>query len=205
MKNSHLDTHFERVVPEQYEQVFYLNAKKAKIGILFNLIAIAVTALTVVIAAIPVSGFWAYVGSIGMVRYLITYAAFMLAMLLYIVLHELAHGAVYKLMTGEKLTYGFSWSCAFCGVPNIYVYRKCAILSAAAPLVIFTVVLLPVTVALYFVDPLSYILSAFLLGLHLGGCCGDIYLICTLLFRFRNPKTLVRDTGPEQTIFVPKE
>ena len=70
---------------------------------------------------------------------------------------------------------------------------------------IFTILLVPVTAALYFVDPLSYLLSAFLLGMHLGGCCGDIYLILTLLFRYRDPRTLVRDTGPEQTIYVPKD
>ena len=196
---------FEREVPAQYEQVFYLNAKKAKVGIIFNLIALAVMALIVALACIPVNNFWEYVGTIHIVRYAVTYLLFIVAMLAYIVLHELAHGAMYKLMTGEKLTYGFSWSCAFCGVPNIYVTRKCAILSAAAPLVIFTVLLVPVTAALYFVDPLSYLLSAFLLGMHLGGCCGDIYLILTLLFRYRDPRTLVRDTGPEQTIYVPRD
>ena len=197
--------HFEKEVPQGHEQVFYLNAKHKKTGIIFNLIALAVMALTVALACIPIKNFWEYVSRIDLTRYIVTYAIFMVSMILYIVLHELAHGALYKLMTGERLTYGFSWSCAFCGVPNIYVYRKCAILSAAAPLVIFTVLLVPVTAALYFVDPFSYLLSAFLLGMHLGGCCGDVYLIFSLLFRFRNPRTLVRDTGPEQTIYVPKE
>ncbi len=201
MKNNH----FEREVPNSYEKVFYLNAKKAKVGIIFNLIALAVMVLVVAIAWIPIGDFKVVFEDIEIIRYAATYLIFMASMLLYIVLHELVHGIFYKMMTKEKLTYGFSWSCAFCGVPNIYVYRKCAILSAAAPLVIFTLLLVPITVALYFVDPLSYILSAFLLGLHLGGCCGDFYLICTLLFRFRDPKTLVRDTGPEQSIFVPKE
>ena len=44
-----------------------------------------------------------------------------------------------------------------------------------------------------------------LLGLHLGGCSGDIYFASLLLFKFKSPDTLARDTGPEQFIYVKKE
>jgi hypothetical protein len=131
--------------------------------------------------------------------------AFLAALFLYIVLHELVHGAVYKVLTRQKLTFGMSWSCAFCGVPNIYTYRRSALLSAAAPLVIFTVLMLPVQVALFFVHPLFYWMMAFIFGIHLGGCCGDGFLILLLMVRFKDPRTLMRDTGPEQFICVPGE
>ena len=58
---------------------------------------------------------------------------FIAAMLLYIVLHELTHGIAYKLTTGRKLTFGFTLSVAYCGVPDIYVYRKAAM---TAPILI---------------------------------------------------------------------
>ena len=136
-------------------------------------------------------------------RFIIAMMVFIVAMLAYIVLHELVHGIAYKWLTGEKLTFGISWSCAFCGVPNIYVKRRVALIACAAPLLVFSVIMLPLTVLLYFVDPLYYLLSALVFGLHLGGCGGDIYIILLMLFRYRNPETLVRDTGPEQTIYVP--
>jgi hypothetical protein len=41
--------------------------------------------------------------------------------------------------------------------------------------------------------------------MHLGGCCGDIYMTWLLLTRFKSPKTLINDTGPAQTIYVEKK
>ncbi|MCQ2122483.1 MAG: DUF3267 domain-containing protein, partial [Fibrobacter sp.] len=69
-------------------------------------------------------------------------AVFALAavMLVYIVLHELVHGAVYKLLTGQKLTFGFKASVAYCGVPDIYVYRRTALAALLAPFVVFDIV-----------------------------------------------------------------
>ena len=123
-------------------------------------------------------------------------------MIFYIVMHELLHGIFYKLFTGEKLTFGASWSCFFCGVPKIYIYRRPAMIAAAAPLVFFTILLIPLTAWLYYVNYALYLLSAMILGLHLGGCAGDIYVILLFLFKFRGNKTLVRDTGPEQFFYV---
>ncbi len=131
-----------------------------------------------------------------------TLGAFVAAMYAYIVLHELIHGAVYKMFTGEKLTYGITLSCAYCGVPNIYVYRRPTVFALAAPLVLFMFVFVPLTVAMYFVLPLGFIASAFLLGFHIGGCSGDIYMLLLFLFKFRDNKTLVKDMGPEQYIYT---
>ena len=125
-------------------------------------------------------------------------------MFLYIILHELVHGIVYKALTKQKLTFGLTWSCAFCGVPNIYCYRKTALYALAAPLTVFSIILIPLTVYLYFVNPVYYLMSAFILGLHLGGCCGDMYMMWLLLARFKSNKTLIKDTGPAQTIYIEK-
>ena len=70
-------------------------------------------------------------------------------------------------------------------------------------LVIFTAIMLPVQVAFFFVHPLLYWMMAFIVGIHLGGCCGDGFLILLLLVRFKDPRTLMRDTGPEQYIYIP--
>ena len=192
---------FERELPAGYRRVFYLNAKSLKVGIVFNLLALPVFAAVFFLGILvfirvyadkPFSMGNAFWGLLG----------FYVALLLYVVLHELVHGLFYKLLTGEKLVFGISWSCAFCGVPQIYTYRTVTILSAAAPLVLFTLLFLPLCAVLLFVEPYLYFLALALFGLHLGGCVGDFYLVMLLLLRYKAPNVLVRDTGPEQSVYV---
>jgi len=132
----------------------------------------------------------------------VVYLIFFGSMLVYLVLHELLHGLAYRALTGEKLTFGISWSCAFCGVPQIYTYRKTAIIAVIAPFAVFTVLLIPILVLLYFYSPLYYLIAAFIFGLHLGGCSGDLYALYLLAVKYRDRKTLMRDTGPEQFFYV---
>lgn len=193
---------FEKTLPEGYRVIKHINAKSAKFGIIMNLIALGVLAAVMAVAALPVMLEWKMRITEITKTFWVPYIIFMLSMVIYIVLHEIVHGIAYKAMTGEKLTFGLSWSCAFCGVPNIYTYRKTALISVAAPLVVFTIILLPATIALFYVDTVFYFISAFLLGLHLGGCGGDIYCIY-LLMKHRDPKLLMKDTGPEQTFYLP--
>ena len=197
---------YENELPEGYKQVLHIDAKDAKTGIIMNVVSLLILGIVLAVAYIPLK--------LNNVDILLNFPAkdsmeFPIAMLLfcivlfaYIVMHELVHGIAYKCLTGEKLTFGISWSCAFCGVPHIYSYRKTAIISSAAPLVLFSSIFGAITVLLYFVSPIYYLLSAILFGLHLGGCSGDMYIIL-MLFKYRNPKVLMRDTGPEQFIYIP--
>ena len=196
---------FEKELPIGYKQALYINAKDARLGIILNVIAIAVMVLIMGIAFVALS-----IGGVSLsdhfgaspfaliVPYLILFAA----TAAYIVLHELVHGAAYKAMTGERLTFGISWSCAFCGVPNVYTYKRCALISVIAPFAIFSLLLIPTLIILYYVNPIYYLATAFILGLHLGGCSGDLYVTYLLLVRFKGKKTLMRDTGPEQFFYV---
>lgn len=128
---------------------------------------------------------------------------FFVSLLVYIVLHELVHGAAYKLLTGQKLTFGLTMTVAFCGVPEIYVYRKASLIAVLAPFVVFTIL----SVVLLFVlpDPWMRFYVLLFLGLHIGGCSGDLYNTWMYLTRFKDPRTLTRDTGPKQTFYVPSE
>ncbi len=202
------ERNFERALPTGYRQVLYINAKNAKIGIIFNLIALAVLAVVMAVASLLLhlgGGSAADAMNVEYAEMMIALLVFPAVMIGYIILHELVHGAVYKLLTGEKLTFGISWSCAFCGVPKIYTYRKTALLSVAAPFVLFTLLLIPILVWLYFVSPLYYMMMAFIFGLHLGGCCGDLYVMYLLLIKYRKNRTLMHDTGPEQFFYVPED
>ena len=120
--------------------------------------------------------------------------------MLYIFLHELTHGLVYKLLTKKKLVFGFEPRMAYCGVPGIYAYRKTALMSVFAPLIIFSIVF----TAAFFIanEPFVKMMFLLMLGLHITGCIGDMYNIGLLLFRFRKPTTLRKDTGPTQIYYV---
>lgn len=122
--------------------------------------------------------------------------AFCLGSLAYLVLHELTHGLVYKLLTGGKLRFGLSWSCAWCGVPDIYVTRKTALAALLAPLVVYSVIFL-----LLLELSADWLAVAWLLmfAVHIGGCVGDLYC-AWLLFRLRGD-VLMRDTGPKQSFY----
>jgi len=193
---------FEKELPENYRQVFHLSATNKKIGIIMNLAALAIAAIVVFLAYLPVWGesFFQYCsgGRIGRLIWI-------LVLLAYIVLHELVHGAAYKAMTGEKLTFGMQWSCAFCGVPHVYTYRRTALISLVSPLILFSAVFLGVSLFAFWFFPEYYMYCVFLFALHLGGCCGDIYMMLLLLFKYKSPALLLRDTGPEQFLYLPRE
>ncbi|MBE6576817.1 MAG: DUF3267 domain-containing protein [Ruminococcaceae bacterium] len=202
------EQNFERELPSGYKQALYINAKNAKFGIIFNLISLAITVLVMFLAftSLKLGGkLSSDILDIEFHRLIIAYAVLIVAMLGYIVLHELVHGVAYKALTREKLTFGMSWSCAFCGVPKIYTYRKTALVSVLAPFIFFTLILLPTAVALYFISPLYFLITSLILGLHLGGCSGDLYVTFLLLAKFKSPKALMRDTGPEQYFYIPEE
>ena len=202
------EQNFERALPEGYKQALYINAKQAKFGIIFNLIALVVLALVMLVAFLTLKAndsFPAIHFELEDPSFFIPYLIFLAAMVGYIVLHELVHGTAYKALTGERLTFGMSWSCAFCGVPHIFTYRKTAIIATVAPFAVFTLLFIPILALFYFLSPLYYLLASLLFGFHLGGCSGDLYALLLLTFKFKNKKTLIRDTGPEQFFFVPGE
>lgn len=202
------EQNFERELPSAYRQAKYINAKNAKFGLLFNLIALLVFAVVLVLAVLllQAKSDFSFVEDVLMNDYyFLALLVFCIVMVAYVVLHEIVHGIAYKALTGEKLTFGLSWSCAFCGVPHIYTYRRTAMISVVAPFAVFTLLFLPLLVLFYFVSPMCFVLCSALFGLHVGGCSGDLYVLALFLFRFRGRRALMRDTGPEQYFYVPEE
>ena len=222
MKQENKTNSFERTLPEGYKQVLYLSAKDVKVGILMNLGALVITALAYVLFILPISALLlpritvadSDVGFVFVVGIMIGAIAF----LPFVVVHELIHGWAYKRKTGEKLTFGISWSCAYCGVPGIYTYRATALYSLLAPMVIISAVsllgfaacltaslCLPVASAAQ--KTLVLFIGAFisLFSCHLGGCVGDGYMALLFAFKLRDPRTLMRDTGPEQFAYIPED
>ena len=187
--------HYETELPAGYREAFTIDAANKKTGVTLNLVA-AVIMVAAMIPAILIIRPGNILEGFSFSRYLITFGG----LLVYLVLHELVHGAAYKLLTRQKLTFGLTATVAYCGVPNIYVYRRASMISLLAPFCVFTVVFGLLTALLH--NPWDKTFAAAVLAIHLGGCVGDLYDTGLYLFRFRDPGTLMRDTGPKQTFYV---
>lgn len=189
---------YERVLPPGYVPRFTVDFQEKRSATLMNLACLVITIPLYILFWLlirPWDSFQALL-SISLLKLL----AAMAALSAYIVLHELLHGAVYKLLTGHKLIFGVTWSAAYCGIPDIFVYRKSALMALLAPFAVFTLVFL--SAALLLTDPVSKYMVCFLLATHIGGCVGDLYDTGLYLFRFRDPSTLMQDTGLKQTFFT---
>ncbi len=195
-------TRYVAELPDGYRLVHSVNFKSKRTARRFNLLALCVLALTLLISSLFLIGRPLKTFALTGAQFYIGYGVFFASMLIYLVLHELTHGLCYKLFTGQRLTYGISLSCAFCGVPNVYVYRRYALIAVLAPFVLFTLVFIPLLIYTYYLHPMAYLAAAFMLGMHLGGCFGDLY-ISYLALRMRTPTLLIRDTGAEQFFYLP--
>ncbi len=190
---------YETALPEGYKEAMHINAKDLKVGIIMNLLAL-IPVVIFMVAAVLLMMLPSYEADTefdygGLLMFAILY-------IIYIVLHELTHGAAYKILTRQKLTFGLTPTVAFCGVPHIYTYRKAALIAICAPFAVFTVVFGALTAVMYFSNTWLYIVSALLFSVHFGGCIGDLWLTFLLCAKFKDPRVLMRDTGPEQWIYV---
>lgn len=189
-----MNKNFEKSLPEGYVEVFAFDANDKKTMRKLSLIYLLIIGLYLVILSLftPIN---LHIMSDDKII-----GTFILGMIGYIIAHELLHGLVYKVCTHQKLKYGFSLAVAYCGVPNIFVYRKTALLSLAAPLVMFSMFFI---VLLCIVDaPNWHLMIALLFGIHLSGCVGDIYDIFLYLVRYKDKSILMNDTGPKQTFYA---
>lgn len=125
-------------------------------------------------------------------------------LIVYIVLHELVHGLTYKTFTGAKLKFGLTLTVAFCGVPEIYVRKKASFVALVMPFFVFSIVFIALTIGLWFLSPLYGALAGAVFAIHIGGCVGDLHWALMYLTKFKHCNTLMRDTGPEQWLYIPK-
>ncbi|MCD8345930.1 MAG: DUF3267 domain-containing protein [Oscillospiraceae bacterium] len=186
---------FECSLPSGYHEAFVIDATKGKFSLWLNVVAMAL----MVVIAVPL------VAIIFITAEEITINSTFLLILcglliVYTILHELTHGIAYKAMTGEKLTFGLTLTVAYCGVPKIFVYRKTALVALLAPFTVYSILFIALMIALP--DPTMKLAVALLFAIHFGGCAGDLYDTFIYLTKFRDPTTLMQDTGPRQVFYV---
>lgn len=198
MEDKLLGKNYERELPEGYEEVFKVDITNKRLAIIMNVAALVVSALLVV-AAILIIRPADFFENVGLVKLLV----YWLALVVYIVLHELVHGIAYKLLTRQKLKFGLTLGAAYCGVPDIYVYRRASMIALLAPFAVFNIVFL--AMAFFMPNQWDRFFSAVLFAFHFGGCAGDLYMTYLFLTRFKDERTLTRDFGPTAVYYLPRE
>lgn len=188
---------YEETLPEGYVTAKTVDAADKKFGMTVRTVSLAVTASVAAASYFIIRPRDFFHNFDGIVILIILSAA-----AAYLLLHELVHGAAYWLLTRRKLKFGVTAAAAYCGVPDVYVYRSCALTSLFAPLAVFIAAFGGAAAVLE--NEWHKFFAAVLLAYHLGGCVGDIYNMILLLFRFRDRSTLMRDTGPKQIFYVKK-
>lgn len=182
-------------LPENYKLDKTIDMKKMSTNIFLNVLNILFVIISFLIL-IPLK--FKEIKIDNLIELSIVMFIALIGFIIYIVLHELTHGLFYKIFTKQKLTFGVSLTYAYCGVPNIYVRKKEAIIACLSPLIIFSIIFL----TLIFILPPNYInLSIIILfSFHFGGCSGDIFLSLILLIKY-DKDTYIKDTGPTQYIY----
>ena len=193
---------FEKELPKGYELKLHINAKESKLTAIYLVLSFVPMLIAVAAACLIIEFVGGGLRSLDSLYGSISLLVAVVVLIAYMVLHELVHGITYKALTGGKLTFGLRWNVAFCGVPDIYVYRKAAKMAVLMPFLVFNIVFVALTVGMYFVDGCAFLAAAFVLGTHIGGCVGDLHVTYMLDHKFKDNKTLMRDTGPEQFFYI---
>ncbi|MCR4562610.1 MAG: DUF3267 domain-containing protein [Bacilli bacterium] len=185
-------------LPENYASDYIIDGSSKKTRKIVTILFFVSFALTFVICE-AINRF-NFAIEFKLARTLVAPVVFVLAHFLMVVVHELIHGLFNKILTHEKLVFGFSLRSAYCGTPSIFVKKGAKMVIAMAP---FFTLLTALVVPLVFVkDPFYYLLVTILLSFHVAGCSGDLMEFFILLFMYRRKEVLVLDTGPSQTIYV---
>lgn len=185
-------------LPEHYISDYVIDARTKKMALIVRIMFISLWAITFVIC--EAFNRFNFSFEFQLVRTIVTPFVFIAAYIVMIVLHELIHGLFNVIFTHEKLIFGFSKGAAYCGVPDIYIKKGPKMVVAMAPLFTFLIALI---IALIFIkDPYYFMLVSIFLGLHVGGCSGDLIEFFILLFKYHSKKVLVYDSGPTQTIYI---
>lgn len=185
---------YERDLPEGYEKVKIISSQDRRDNIV-EMICIFSPSLLILI--------------FGVLYVKVTIVQWMTMLLLiplipaYIILHELVHGIVYWLLTGQKFKIGRDDNGFYCILPRIYVYFRTQLLCAAAPLIFFTITLLSGAVIAILNGSYVFIVLSGLMAFHFFACRSDVYLIKEL-YKIRDSQLLIcEDEDGNNSVFKP--
>ena len=183
-------------LPEGYEEILSIDLQKdKKLALLVNGLAILIAVPLAVIGLLIVPVSVLFDMSAGFGRYCLRFAALLVGVIVYMVLHELVHGIFMKRFSGVKPRYGFPGLYAYAG-SDAYFGKRHYIIIALAPVVVWGLVLLLLNAV---VSPEWFWVVYFIQIGNLSGAAGDLYV--TYKFRQLPEDILVRDTGVAMTVY----
>lgn len=185
-------------LPEGYREYYSIDLQKdKKAAIAVNVIALIIAAIMVVpmCFAVPISPLFDMSDGIGI--YFLRLAALILLIVLYMLLHELVHGAAMKLCGTKRVKYGFTGMYAFAGSEDYYG-KGAYIFIALAPIVLLGAAIAVVNFLIPTSSPWFWIVY-FIQVNNVSGAAGDLFVT----FRFaRFPSDiLVRDHGVGMCVY----
>ena len=192
---------YYKELPENYIQDYVIDGRNKKTGLMMTILFFGLWITTFAIC----EAFFGFNFSMkfDLLRAALASFIFIASYIVMIILHELIHGLFNKIFTREKLTFGFGKGSAYCGAPEVYIKKGAKMVVAMAPFFTFSIAL--ITALIFIKDPFYYLLVSIFLGLHIGGCSGDLAEFFILLFKYHGKKVLVNDIGPVQTIYAEKK
>lgn len=184
-------------LPGDYKEIVSIDLQKnKKLMLLVNVIAVIIAVAMVVPAAfvVPISALFDM--SRGLGNYAIRFGALLVLMVVYMVLHELVHGAAMKICGTKKIKYGFTGMYAFAGSDEYYDKRG-YIFIALAPVILWGAVLAVVNCLV----PTEWFWVVYLLQvMNISGAAGDLYV--TVKFLPLPKDILVKDYGVGMTVYT---
>lgn len=181
---------------EYYKEILRIDLQKdKKLALIVNILAIVIAVVLAVPAHFVVPIFSLFNMESGFGNYLLRFAVLLVAIVLYMVLHELVHGAVMKLCGTKKVKYGFTGMYAFAGSDDYYD-KKAYLIIALSPVVLWGILL---AVWSCFVSPEWFWVIYLVQITNLSGAAGDLFVTVKFL---KLPKDiLVKDYGVSMVVY----
>lgn len=189
--------HAIQQLPADYQQALEMNLQKnKKTALLINGLAVALTALMMVIGMIIHPLRFDYDSDAEFKAFIIRIIVACIGYVAYIVLHEFTHGVAMKHFGGQKVQYGFTGMYAYAGSREDYFDRYAYIRIALAPLAVWGIIFL----LLNFIVPEDWFWVIYFLQIgNVSGAAGDMFVSWKVS---KMPDTLyVRDTGTDMTVY----
>ena len=186
-------------LPTDYKQIFKVNLQKdKKIAMLLSIgAAIIFVAMAVIMNMyIPISTMFS--NPEKLVPYIARFLTLAVGMYAYIILHELTHGIVIKMVGSSSVHYGFTGLYAYAGSDS-YFNKKAYLTIALAPIVLWGIVL----AALNMLVPVEWFWVVYIIQIgNISGGTGDLYV--TWKFSKMPDDILVHDSGIEMEVYSAK-
>ena len=183
-------------LPEGYREICSIDLQKnKKTAVLVNGLALVIAALLAVpmCCIIPFSTLYETESTLQGVG--VKCGVMLAAVLAYMALHELVHGAAMKLCGTKKVKYGFTGLYAFAGSEEYYG-KKTYIFIALAPIVFWGVVLAVINLLV----PTDWFWVVYFVQIaNLSGAAGDLFV--SVKFSRMPRDILVQDYGVGMRVF----